>query len=795
VWLYHIKYIKQIEYENKIWFFLHFLRFRAIIVGVLYVIKIFMKKIFMQLWQWILKYKKKLIYGALALFIGQICFFWLWWIGVQNEVFAADGESQEQTIKKITSEKLPVLQLFNKIIYVCIYPILIVAWKVVDNSLVYWEVFGFDAVLWQLWGIVRNIANFALWFIFIFYIFKYLITQKEDFGPKKLIPKVLIAWIWIQASWFIMAALIDISTIVAYWVWWLPITVLKTDDSDSLRYNPYILNTVVSVDAKDVDSYHIYLSNMSGDQFISTCKTFVYSATWDADEKIEEELIFSPEMVYYKSENNECFSTQTDRCHIGDQVYKLRGDPRWNPADIKCDTYQEIQNKINSEISSDIAYIQGHWSLQEIETDIAAGNFLRIWQTWTNFWLDERNQEIWPEWWAPRIKDILSGSYVWVFTSLYGSLLNAWSDLRISNTDNNDLYVRLLNVALSWWHMIAIAIPLLVMVIVLVMRIWVLWMIIILSPVVVLLKVFEFDKKIDKNSILRFIQLDNLLWVVFAPVVICFAASLSTVLIRIILAVNWLNIETWKQDILWWLVQLNIAWVWINIWKLVWSVIWIAITWFLMWAAVKSSELWKTWIIKKIEETSRSALWSIPLIPVPWKDWWVDYIWVDKAFGLNGQKGIISNIWDGIKNKYRTDSDKTLNQRLDMNSAWKEAETNRYNAYAKWLFNKGTNEIQWNDWRTIPIPVGEWQNKKDLTFNSDLNDWQRKEIIERINSLKSKELREAYGWGVPVITIWGETWNFVKQKEEKDENGEVKKDKDWNVIMKDVYQYEQKENT
>lgn len=794
MWLYHIKYIKQIEYKTKIWFFLHFLGFRAIIVGVLYVIKMFMKKIFMQLWQRILKYKKKLVYGALALFIGQICFFWLWWIGLQNEVFADDGESQEQTIEKITSEKLPVLQLFNKIIYVCIYPILLVAWKVVDNSLVYWEVFWFDAVLWQLWGIVRNIANFALWFVFIFYIFKYLITQKEDFGPKKLIPKVFIAGIWIQASWFIMAALIDISTIMAYWVWWLPITVLKTDDSDSLKYNPYILNTIVSVDAKDVDSYHIYLSNMSGDQFISTCETFVYSATWENNERMEEELILSPKMVYYLSDNGECYQTRPDVCHIWDQVYKLGNAPEWEASYSTCDDLKEYQNNKNTD---DAGYkvLYNNYSVNEIKEAISWGLVLRIWQTWNNFWLDERDQEIWPELWAPRIKDILSGSYAWVFTSLYGSLLNAWSDLRISNTDNSSLYVRLLNVALSWCHMIAIAIPLLVMVIVLVMRIWVLWMIIILSPVVVLLKVFEFDKKIDKDSILRFIQLDNLLWVVFAPVVICFAASLSTVLIRIILAVNWLNIETWKQDILWWLIQLDIAWVWINIWKLVWSVIWIAITWFLMWAAVKSSELWKTWIIKKIEEVSKSALWSMPLIPVPWKDWWVDYIWVDKAFGLNGQKWIISHIWDEIKNKYSTDSETTLNQRLDKNSASKEAETNRYNAYAKWLFNRSINEIQWNDWRAIPIPVGEWQNKKNLTFNSDLNDWQRKEIIDRINSLKDTKLREAYGWGVPTITIWGETWNFVKQKEEKDENGEVKKDKDWNVIMKDVYQYEQKENT
>ena len=63
-----------------------------------------MKKFFMQLWQRILKYKKKLIYGALALFIGQICFFWLWWIGVQNEVCADEGESIEKVGDKKVAE-------------------------------------------------------------------------------------------------------------------------------------------------------------------------------------------------------------------------------------------------------------------------------------------------------------------------------------------------------------------------------------------------------------------------------------------------------------------------------------------------------------------------------------------------------------------------------------------------------------------------------------------------------------------------------------------------------------------
>ena len=57
---------------------------------------IFMKKVFNQLWLLVLRYKKKLIYGALALFIGQICFFNLGWLGTNNVVYAAEKETPTQ---------------------------------------------------------------------------------------------------------------------------------------------------------------------------------------------------------------------------------------------------------------------------------------------------------------------------------------------------------------------------------------------------------------------------------------------------------------------------------------------------------------------------------------------------------------------------------------------------------------------------------------------------------------------------------------------------------------------------
>ena len=79
--------------------------------------------------------------------------------------------------------------------------------------------------------------------------------------------------------------------------------------------------------------------------------------------------------------------------------------------------------------------------------------------------------------------------------------------------------------------MMAIAIPLIAMGVVFIMRIGVIWMAIALSPFIVLLKAFE-------------LSLENLLFVIFSPVFLCFAASMSTVLVRLIDKIDYSSIDT-----------------------------------------------------------------------------------------------------------------------------------------------------------------------------------------------------------------------------------------------------------
>ena len=104
------------------------------------------------------------------------------------------------------------------------------AGRFLTNRWVYGEVFGLDALLRKFWNVMKNVANFWLWFYFVYVIFKWLIKQwKESITEnfKKIILWILIAWVGIQASRFLTAAVVDVSTITLVAAWSFPSQVIS----------------------------------------------------------------------------------------------------------------------------------------------------------------------------------------------------------------------------------------------------------------------------------------------------------------------------------------------------------------------------------------------------------------------------------------------------------------------------------------------------------------------------------------------------------------------------------------
>jgi len=799
---------------------LHFFAFWTIIGYVLYVINLSMKKVFVQLWKWTLKYRKNIIYGALVFFAVQVCFFDIWWIWLNNEVFA-DGQQtadQNATFNQKVNDWLLTISFFQKVVYVVLYPILAVMWKLVDNSLVYWEVFGFDSVLWQLWNIVRNLANFGLWFLFLYYVFRYIFTvlgksgKTSDKWPKWIIMRSLIAWIWIQASWFVMWALIDLSTILAYGVWWLPISTLGTQTD---IWNPYMLQTVVSVDSDDVDSMAFYLTDPKWEwsNYISQCETVTVQSGWT----IQETLLLAPKFIYYKNDWK-FYPTTWKLCHFDDQVYYFKNLYDWENKIIWqiWDEWSDEKKRKELQHTYDESIKNAQQEITSLQLDVVndkikgdKGELLQIWDAHASWWvawniftwieygkddklgLDTDNKWTWESWHLTPLKDTLSGSYVWVFSALYSSLLNAWYNMRVSNVVNNSKTVGLLNAVLSFCHMMAIAIPLLVMMIVFVMRIGILWMAIALSPMIVLLTVFGLDEKIDKDSILSNLTIWNLLPIIFSPAIICFAVSVSTVLVRMILNLNRQKIDIADaNDFMWWLVNLTLSGLWVNLWKLLCGAIWIAITWFLLWMAVESSKLWKGKVVQWLKNLATTVLWSVPIVPVPWvwKDWKLttEFVGTAAAFGENGSGGIISNLTNRLKNQYETRDNNILNDWMDGS----RVEGRRADAYKKaivWFTPSGA------DWTTQNISIGSGDASYDYTFEQ-VSDDKKASIIEAINGISDVNKRKAFGESKPQITFKnGEnnnvTYKFIATKPKLDWQGKpvVENGKQ---VMEDVYKYE-----
>ena len=718
-----------------------------------------MKKIFIQFGERIKKHRKRLIYWILVMFIGQISFFCINWIWIENQVFAADEwwvktqQTQDQSLEEKATERNDTLWFCKKLIYALLYPLLAIAWKLVDNSFVYWEIFGFDVVLWDLWNIVKNLANFTLWFFVVYKIFKYLIDWKEK--VKDLLLKALIAWVWIQASRFLMAALIDVSTILAYWVWGFPISVLDETSSESgdnnLEQNPYVLKTVVYMDVQDPSTLSVYYTNVTtwwsyGDVYISECDTCKYG-WWTG------EVIVGPEMIYYVDGEDTTHQTRSDRCHIYGQTYMIWSPVVNFPTCESLDDCQKKQTEYNSELAKAKKEIQA-WN---------QWNNLLI--AWASTWIDAYNEDTWTQWPSIRLKDILNGkSYVWVFTALYSSLLNTVGVM----PKDIWLYWAVLSTALSLWHMIAIAIPLLIVSIVFIMRIWILWMAIALAPFIVLFTAFDdiWKKIVGNMKFLEYFKLSNLIWIIFAPAIICFAVSLSAVLVITINDVAIINeIETLPDDVLWWLVSLNIAWVAIPIARLLIAVLWIAITWFLVWAAVESSKLWKSSLVHSLKTLATDAMWSIPIVPIPTTNGIVPIGW--NTASKNGW--IVSNLTGQIKNKWENEWQQTLNQFINGEEAEAEAVGKRDEAYKAGLKGLLINDIG-NDWTKQWIPIGE--NKDKLMVFSDVSDTAKKGIIDEINGISDENKRAAFG-KTSKVQLWSTTYYFVTKAKNKSSNSDV----------------------
>jgi len=133
--------------------------------------------------------------------------------------FSYATENQTEWTATFTYVLVSLFDLISSIWYI----LPIIAWKLLTNDLLYWNSLHLDVLLWNIWNFSRSLANFLIGFLFIYFIFKFIVASKDASLIKTNLPKIAFWAIVINASWFIIGILIDISTILIAWFGSLPL--------------------------------------------------------------------------------------------------------------------------------------------------------------------------------------------------------------------------------------------------------------------------------------------------------------------------------------------------------------------------------------------------------------------------------------------------------------------------------------------------------------------------------------------------------------------------------------------
>ncbi len=128
-----------------------------------------------------------------------------------SSVFAADTSSSGiQTVSIAMNEIVSFLSRAWVLFAV-------LAGKLMTNAFVYASFMHMDSFLWQMRNIMKNFANFTIGFMFLFYLIKNIFSSGEkqttaSFIKEKVV-SFLVAGILIQMSWFLVGAVVDLSTV------------------------------------------------------------------------------------------------------------------------------------------------------------------------------------------------------------------------------------------------------------------------------------------------------------------------------------------------------------------------------------------------------------------------------------------------------------------------------------------------------------------------------------------------------------------------------------------------------
>lgn len=687
---------------------------------------------------------------------GSICF---------ADDWVLDAETKIRNFNEIASEII-------KIAYVFLWPLIFVCWITLDNSLVYGTWLHLDAPLWSLWNIMKNIANFALWFFVLYAILRNLLSavglEDKKWKPIEVIKKTLISWILIQMSRFLVAAIIDVSTILTYAVWWLPFTVLQSNPQYSNKPIMSLhINASSSTRGMDYEVYYTYWEHK-----ISDCKIVNnFPLSWSY-------IVWAKTPYIWNAASNTWFYVDTWYCAVWWRPYRYKHVLSWetdgffpniysisDTGDMLNKTYEIQLTQHTNNIDS--------WTLDSLlkncviipVDDMALYSWCNTWDsiywalslTWNDpffVWQDGNGL-------LYTIDNLIEQSkgYVWPLITIYSSLLDIQSFADIwSHTSYVEDFISLMFKLLFSLVLIA---PLVWLAIILVVRIWILRLVIAATPVLILIWVFGDMLWWLSKALPDQLSIWNIVKLVFAPVIITLAISLSLIFINAISDINKRSEQRLEVfDSLWiqenkdekntysilWLVEIQLNTKLVNQWLddfayFITLLFATGIIWFFLITAIKLCGKTGDRIWEFMWQNSKTLLGSAPIIPLPsgWRVWW----------------NALSNAPQMLSNRITTQFSTTSEQNMQESFPWLYSDTKDEWAIAYKVVERVVSELK--EGKTPSLTAAQVNILSPIFGTSN-----EQELVSRIKTMNDsgadlKRLTENYG-------TYNEVWQMAENR-------------------------------
>ena len=574
---------------------------------------------------------------------------------------------QTATTDPTTPESLELikwLEVATKSIYLIMWPAIAIAWASLDNSLVYWGALNLEWALYAIRNMMRTFANFWLWLTFVWWIlysfFKFWTATEQ---LTKIVKNVLISVVVINLSRFIVAATLDVATILTVQLGSLPMTV----ETRVAWWGATPWET-----AQEPKSYlfPVALYDLSWTASTSQANSnvnVVYSCNqrepreWETRNEITK-IYYAPCIFESPTINGDMSSWWKFSTLLTDieKQWSTRQVVDWKlwPQVLKAPVSRETLN-------SDYCYLDWKLIRNQHEADITDSAVLEDLIRQGAVYTQETHQ-------CQTAKDVFSQATKssWPLFALYASVFDMAS--LITSSNSSSIWAQIWEMMLKSIIWLALLLPLLTLAIVLVYRVVLLRIVIVFSPILAIVYIFGLEDKLWGWMMEKF-SLKSVVSMIFLPVTVVFAISISLLFLSLLHnitvaqvqnniaaradpAINKqipyntpfslfchatdeqgnrlersseadkktrqcnkcgglivLCMEDWLRSL--WTFKDVLSWLVINL-------LWVGVMRVVIFAALKSAKF-SEWIVWKIQDLAQQWLQTVPIIPIPGVSWWM----------------------------------------------------------------------------------------------------------------------------------------------------------------------------